>query len=65
MVAWADAMKMACDGTIEDAKTLVGLLYYDRVHSGGELRAPRADIACAAAALLRRPRRRSAVMSRS
>ena len=30
VVAWADAMKMVFDGTIEDAKTLVGLLYYDR-----------------------------------
>jgi ADP-ribose diphosphatase len=31
VVSWADAMRMAFDGTIQDAKTLVGLLYYDRV----------------------------------
>jgi ADP-ribose pyrophosphatase len=28
LVAWADALQMARDGRIEDAKTLVGLLYY-------------------------------------
>ncbi len=31
-VAWDDAMQMAFDGRIHDAKTLVGLLYYDRFH---------------------------------
>jgi ADP-ribose pyrophosphatase len=31
VVAWDDAMRMVLDGTIEDAKTLVGLLYYDRL----------------------------------
>lgn len=31
VVAWSDAMRMVFDGTIEDAKTLVGLLYYDRL----------------------------------
>ena len=31
VVSWDDAVRMALDGTIEDAKTLVGLLYYDRV----------------------------------
>jgi len=30
VVAWSDAMRMVLDGTIRDAKTLVGLLYYDR-----------------------------------
>ena len=33
VVPWDDAMRMALDGTIEDAKSLVGLLYYDRVRS--------------------------------
>ncbi len=33
VVPWADAMEMALDGTIQDAKTLVGLLYYDRVRT--------------------------------
>jgi ADP-ribose pyrophosphatase len=31
VVPWAEAMRMVFDGTIEDAKTLVGLLYYDRL----------------------------------
>lgn len=31
VVAWDEAMQMVFDGTIEDAKTLVGLLYYDRM----------------------------------
>jgi ADP-ribose pyrophosphatase len=31
IVAWDDALKMVDDGTIEDAKSLVGLLYYDRL----------------------------------
>jgi ADP-ribose pyrophosphatase len=30
VVAWDEAMRMVFDGRIEDAKTLVGLLYYDR-----------------------------------
>ena len=30
-VAWGDAMRMALDGSIEDAKTLVGLLHYDHL----------------------------------
>lgn len=33
VVSWDDAMKMVGDGTIEDAKTLVGLLYYDRLRT--------------------------------
>jgi ADP-ribose pyrophosphatase len=33
VVPWAEAMRMAFDGTIQDAKTLVGLLYFDRVRS--------------------------------
>ncbi len=31
VTSWSDAMGMATDGTIEDAKTLVALLLYDRV----------------------------------
>jgi ADP-ribose pyrophosphatase len=30
-VTWQEAMRMVFDNTIEDAKTLVGLLYYDRL----------------------------------
>lgn len=29
VVSWSEAMTMVRDGTIEDAKTLVGLMYYD------------------------------------
>jgi ADP-ribose pyrophosphatase len=29
VVSWAEAMRMAFDGTIEDAKSLIGLLHYD------------------------------------
>jgi ADP-ribose pyrophosphatase len=31
VVDWAEAMQMVADGTIEDAKTLVGLFHYDRM----------------------------------
>ena len=31
VVSWSEAMRMAVDGRIHDAKTLVGLLYYDRL----------------------------------
>jgi ADP-ribose pyrophosphatase len=31
VVAWDEAVRMAVDGTIEDAKSLVGLLHYDAV----------------------------------
>ena len=31
IVSWNEAMRMACDGTIQDAKTLVGLLLYDQM----------------------------------
>jgi ADP-ribose pyrophosphatase len=31
IVTWREAMQMVRDGSIEDAKTLVGLLYYDRL----------------------------------
>ncbi len=31
VVPWSEAMRMVFDGTIEDAKTLVGLMYYDRL----------------------------------
>lgn len=31
IVTWDEAMKMACDGTIQDAKTLIGLLLYDHM----------------------------------
>lgn len=30
LVPWDEAIQMALDGTIEDAKSLVGLLWYDR-----------------------------------
>jgi ADP-ribose pyrophosphatase len=33
VVSWSDAMKWAVDGTIRDAKTLIGLLLVDRVNS--------------------------------
>lgn len=36
VVTWDDALRMALDGTIEDAKTLVGLLHYDRVRNDRE-----------------------------
>jgi len=32
--AWEEAMSMACDGRIQDAKSLVGLLLYDRLRRG-------------------------------
>jgi hypothetical protein len=32
-VPWGEAMQMATSGAIEDAKTLVGLLWYDRVRN--------------------------------
>ena len=31
IVPWREAVQMATDGTIQDAKTLVGILLYDRV----------------------------------
>ncbi len=31
LVSWSEAIEMALDGRIHDAKTLVGLLYYDRI----------------------------------
>jgi ADP-ribose pyrophosphatase len=31
LVAWSEAMRMAYDGEIEDAKTLVGLMHYDYI----------------------------------
>jgi ADP-ribose pyrophosphatase len=34
VVDWAEAMRMAQDGSIEDAKTLLGLLYFDRLQRG-------------------------------
>jgi ADP-ribose pyrophosphatase len=37
IVPWQEAIQMALDGTIQDAKTLVGLLFYDhRLRSGTE-----------------------------
>jgi ADP-ribose pyrophosphatase len=33
VVDWSEAMRMVFDGTIVDAKTLVGLLYYDRLRA--------------------------------
>ncbi len=40
VVSWAEAMQMVFDGTIEDAKTLVGLLYYDQVRNGRATSSP-------------------------
>jgi ADP-ribose pyrophosphatase len=34
VVGWAEAMQMVADGAIEDAKTLVGLLHFDRMRPG-------------------------------
>ncbi len=31
VVPWDEAVRMAMDGTIEDAKSILGLLYYDRM----------------------------------
>ena len=39
VVCWDDALRMALDGTIQDAKTLVALLYWDRCRKKSE--APR------------------------
>ena len=33
IVPWADAVRMALDGTIQDAKTIVGILFYDRIRT--------------------------------
>lgn len=33
VVSWDEAMRMVYDGTIEDAKTLVGLMHYDHLRS--------------------------------
>jgi ADP-ribose pyrophosphatase len=33
VVSWSEAMRMVYDGTIEDAKTLVGLMHYDHMRS--------------------------------
>lgn len=35
VVTWDDAVRMALDGSIEDAKTLAGILLYDRVRRLG------------------------------
>lgn len=35
VVSWQEAMTMVDDGRIHDAKTLVGLLYYDRIRNRG------------------------------
>jgi ADP-ribose pyrophosphatase len=40
VVPWDHAIEMAVNGTIEDAKTLVGLLYYDRMRSGADANRP-------------------------
>jgi ADP-ribose pyrophosphatase len=34
LVPWSEAVQMALDGRIEDAKSLVGLLIYDRIRGG-------------------------------
>jgi ADP-ribose pyrophosphatase len=33
LVCWDEALEMVRSGTIQDAKTLIGLLYYDRLRS--------------------------------
>lgn len=33
VVSWAEAVDMAMDGRIEDAKTIVSILYYDRLRT--------------------------------
>ena len=35
IVDWQEAMRMVYDGTIEDAKTLVGLMFYDHLRTAG------------------------------
>jgi len=40
VVSWAEAMRMVADGSIEDAKTLVGLLSYELLRSSGRTDAP-------------------------
>ena len=35
LTAWDEALRMASDGTIRDAKTLVGLLLYERLRRAG------------------------------
>ncbi|NIL98887.1 MAG: NUDIX domain-containing protein [Planctomycetales bacterium] len=45
VVPWSEAVRMAVDGTIQDAKTILGLLYYDRIRNqdtcpGGGVAAP-------------------------
>jgi ADP-ribose pyrophosphatase len=35
IVPWSEAMAMVLDGRIQDAKTLVGLFYYDRIRGDG------------------------------
>jgi ADP-ribose pyrophosphatase len=37
IVPWAQALAWALDGTIRDAKTLIALLLWDRLRSGGEV----------------------------
>jgi ADP-ribose pyrophosphatase len=34
VVSWSDALEMIVDQRIRDAKTIVGLLYYDRLRNG-------------------------------
>jgi ADP-ribose pyrophosphatase len=36
VVPWQQAMQMVYDGTIEDAKTLVGLMHYDHLRRSGQ-----------------------------
>ncbi len=36
ILTWADAVRMALDGTIQDGKTLVGLLLWDRLRGSGQ-----------------------------
>lgn len=34
IVSWSEAMDLVAQGRIQDAKSLVGLLYYDRFRRG-------------------------------
>ena len=38
IVSWSEAMDLVADGKIHDAKSLVGLLFYDRVRSANGTR---------------------------
>ena len=35
VIAWDEAVRMACDGTLEDAKSMLAILLCDRLRRGG------------------------------